>query len=203
MKNFITLSIATMLLVGCAGNEPHDSIDSVYLNNPYRFLAMDSKKEYEKIIIQLTNHIEVDKRAIYALNNRALAYSESGMSQKAISDLELVLKLSPKSYVPYHNLGDIYQEKGNLERALELYSDAIGRFPDDAVCFRARAYAYFESGRWIEAIRDFDSALKLESNQKQNYLDRASAKEKIGDKDGAKRDREIASHLKNQYLYLN
>lgn len=166
-----------------------------HFNKSYRALYYDELEEYKTMISELSEHLEVNPENIHALNNRAVANWETGKIRDAIEDLKNVLDIGAKDYVPYHNLGEIYEKEGDLEAALELYRTAIELWPTDVSCYRIRAYALYYAERWSEAIPDFDKSIEFDPNCKKTYLDRAKAKEKIGDLVGAKDDKTLASKL--------
>ncbi|QDU42643.1 Tetratricopeptide repeat protein [Symmachiella dynata] len=167
-----------------------------FLNESYAALFFDEMEEYQALISQLTNHLIRNGRNVHALNNRAVANWEIGNVEEAKADLESVLDIGADNHVPYHKLGEIYEKQGDLEGAIALYSKAVERWPSESSCYSIRAYALFCAKRWVEAIPDFDKALEIYGDWKKWYLDRATAKEKIGDWGGAEEDRQLASQLK-------
>lgn len=171
------------------------NLESHYTNGFYRFLYFDEIEEYEALILELNSFLKTNEHNIYALNNRAVANCEIGNAEEAKVDLEKVLDMGVQDYVPFHNLGGIYQNEGNLEDALNLYSKAIKLYPNEVSCYRARAGALLNAKMWAEAIPDLDSSISMEPNVKQTYLDRAQAKEQSGDLTGGKADRVLASKL--------
>jgi len=169
----------------------------------YRALLFDELEEYLEYIDSLTSYIreqadnpvDAGSNTRHALNNRAVACWEIGKIDLAISDLTAAVTGNTSDYVPLHNLGDIYLKNNEYAKAIELYSRAIEIDPGEVSSFRLRAYACMEAGKWYDAIQDFDQAILLDPGWKQTWLDRARAKEKIGDLDGAAKDRQSASEL--------
>ncbi len=50
---------------------------------------------------------------------------------------------------------------GRYEEAIQVYSEAIERFPDDARLYRHRGHRYITTRRLDAAIRDFETAVEL------------------------------------------
>ncbi len=204
MNNILTHCFLSILFSLSLVSSVAASDASEYLENSYRYLILDDMSEYTETIKMLTEHIIKGKNTVHALNNRAVANREIGKVNAAIKDLKAIIELGPINKVPYINMGDIYLEnKDNPEEAIKWYTAAIKRFPNDAINYRIRAYAYLDTKQWKSAIRDFDIAIRLDPSFKKTYLDRAEVKEKAGDSSGAKADRATASKLQDRVLWVN
>lgn len=164
-------------------------------NKSYRFLMLDELEEYKDCIDGLTKYINDHSDVRHALNNRAVAYSEIGEAELAIADLKTAIENYEPDYVPLHNLADIYLKQKNYNKAIEYYTKAIECTPVEMAHYILRAHAYMEAEDWANAILDFDQAIMLDPEWKQTYKDRAKAKQRAGDIDGAAKDREIAKRL--------
>src|SRR4051812_7421179 len=64
----------------------------------------------------------------------------------------------------FYNRGLAYDNKGQYDRAIEDYDQAIKLNPNDADVFVNRGNAYARKGQNDRAIQDFDQALKLDPN---------------------------------------
>ncbi len=63
--------------------------------------------------------------------------------------------------VAFYNRGYAYDEKGDLDRAIADYDQAIQLNPKDALAFNNRGWAYERKGDHDRAIADFDHAIRL------------------------------------------
>ncbi len=63
--------------------------------------------------------------------------------------------------VAFTNRGLAYQRKGQWDRAIADYSEAIWLNPDDAQVFSNRGNAYYYKGQLDRAINDYDDAIRL------------------------------------------
>ena len=95
------------------------------------------------------------------------AHSKLGQLDEATEAFERVITLfsAERSFVEegYRRLADMYYEKGDLERSVRTYRDAIDRVRDPF--FRARmqsqlARRYSDSGRFGEAIGEYEVYIK-------------------------------------------
>ncbi len=82
----------------------------------------------------------------------------------------------PDSIVPEINMGTAadyfekaYQAKDNQSK-IEFYSQSIEANPNFSPAYYNRGIAYYELGKYSEAVRDFDSSLKLEPNSALTYF---------------------------------
>src|SRR5204863_5542401 len=71
--------------------------------------------------------------------------------------------LSPdRRAIAFHNRGGAYQAKGDNDRAIQDYNQAITLDPKYANAFNSRGVAYQAKGDNDRAILDYDQAIRLE-----------------------------------------
>jgi tetratricopeptide (TPR) repeat protein len=83
------------------------------------------------------------------------------------------------------NRGRVYFSKGDVERAIQDYGDAIDIGPKNASAFESRGFAYLSQGQIDKAIADYDAALQLDAKRATALYGRGTAKLKKGDASGA------------------
>ena len=116
----------------------------------------------DSAIFFISQAIEIDTEYIYAYQNRAELYSQKGMYEEAIADLDWVVKAEPD--VPAH----LYNRalfKRNLEKyseALEDYSAFIEMVPDVMSAYRNRGAIYGKLDMHEEALADYDRVILLQ-----------------------------------------
>ena len=105
----------------------------------------------------------------------------------------------------HYNRGWSYRDKGQFERALADYDEAIRLKPDYAEAYNGRGIAYKQKGRYARAIADYDTALRLEPNYVYAYNNRGNAYSDQGRYDHAIQDLGFAILLKPDYTlaYFN
>jgi tetratricopeptide (TPR) repeat protein/cellulose biosynthesis protein BcsQ len=62
--------------------------------------------------------------------------------------------------------------KENADRAIGIYTQAVGVDPSYAQAYSGRGRSYFEKGRVDEALADFNEAIKLDGNNTSAYVGR-------------------------------
>ena len=85
-----------------------------------------------------------------------------GDADAAIREYQKIIELHPELPDAYSNLAVAQKRKGDLDRALANLGHALDRKPDYAAALTTRGGILAEQGRWTEARRDFEAALKLD-----------------------------------------
>ena len=72
-----------------------------------------------------------------------------------------MIRRNPKDVVAYHNRGDAYGLKGDIDRAISDYTKAIELNPNYAPAYNSRARAYTRKGDYVRAVDDVTKAGEL------------------------------------------
>jgi tetratricopeptide (TPR) repeat protein len=72
------------------------------------------------------------------------------------------VRLNPKNDRSYDNRGYAYSQKGDYDRAVADYDEAIKISPKNAEFYNDRGNAFFGRGDYDQAIADYDQALKID-----------------------------------------
>ena len=98
----------------------------------------------------------------------ALADDQSDCLDSSDHDLRIkgcsaIIERNPKDVIPYHNRGDAYGLKGDVDRAISDYTKAIVLNPNYAPAYNSRGRAYASKGDYIRAVDDVTKAGELTS----------------------------------------
>jgi tetratricopeptide (TPR) repeat protein len=93
--------------------------------------------------------------------------------------------LDPTNAQAYNKLGSVYRDKGDLDRAIANYDEAVARDPRYADPYYKRGRSYFEKGDVDRAIADYGEAVKLNPNFVDAYNSRGLRYSDKGDLDHA------------------
>jgi tetratricopeptide (TPR) repeat protein len=99
----------------------------------------------------------------------------------------------------FYNRGNAYSDKGELDRAIRDYDQAIRLNPQYALAFNNRGNAYNKKGEPDRAIQDFDEAIRLNPQSALAFYNRGNAHRNKHDLDRAIRDYDQAIRLDPQY----
>ncbi len=170
-----------------AGHTPR-AID--YLGRAMDFITL---KDYDNAIADLDRAIALtpDFTLAYLLraNSRYLSSkqprtdSKTGLSSssmraenRAIADLDSVIKLSPRMPIAYYNKGVILTESGDYTSALQAFNKAIELKPDFGEAYYNRGYVYLNLGNKDAAFTDLSRAGQLGIVPSYNLLKRMSSR---------------------------
>ena len=98
--------------------------------------------------------------------------------------------------VAFTNRGLAYKRKGQWDRAIADYSEAIRLKSDDAQVFNNRGNAYFHKGQLDRAIKDYDDAIRLQPDLAEAFSNRGNVYRKKGRFDRAIKDYDDAIRFK-------
>jgi tetratricopeptide (TPR) repeat protein len=86
---------------------------------------------------------------------------DSSDHDQRIKGCSAIIERNPKDVVPYHNRGDAYGLKGDVDRAISDYTKAIVLNPNYAPAYNSRGRAYASKGDYIRAVDDVTKAGEL------------------------------------------
>jgi tetratricopeptide (TPR) repeat protein len=110
-------------------------------------------KHFQRVIEVLPDHFE-------ARRNLAMAYLESGVTNKAKEYLSECLKLDPNNVSIYVLLGNVYtKHEHNLDVAEFYYQKGLSINPQDSLLLNNYAVLKIEQGKFHEAKELFEKAL--------------------------------------------
>ena len=116
---------------------------------------------------------------------RGIEFAQKGDTDKALADFEQSADISPKSAAVFQAIGQGYRFKGNLDRAVEAYTEAITIEPDEPNNHFYRAAVLLEQGKFDAAVDDYSAAIDLDPEDGDFYNARGVATETAGDLDTA------------------
>lgn len=124
-----------------------------------------AKTDYERII-------DLDKTDLDSRYNHGLISMDEGDVNQAISDFDAIRRINPKSPLSSQGLATLYKALGELDKAIEFYSEAI-TINKSATLLANRADCYLAVNKLNEAEDDIRNALQLDSEDGFIYLLRA------------------------------
>ena len=147
--------------------------------------------------ITLWSHViqEEPQRVPLAYNNRALAFEEIGLLDKAAADFYTAITLDPFFYKAYENLGMLYGKAGLYDKSIEFLSRSITMNPKSALSYSNRGLSYFHLGQYDRALTDFTKAIELDHRSAFIYMNRGHLYRSTGNKERAVSDFQKACDL--------
>ena len=108
------------------------------------------------------------------------AYSATGQTTEAITELKRALELSPNSDEAYRRLGNAYADVGQKDPAIQALQKAADLNPYYWVNLNALGTAYFEFGDYEKALKQFQSVTQLEPDNAAGYDNMGSVLSRMG-----------------------
>src|SRR5262249_47544018 len=78
--------------------------------------------------------------------------------------------IDPQDDAAFYNRGNAHREKGDLDRAISDYGQAIQRDPDHPHAYNARGQVRFFAGRFDDATADFARAVQQQPDEPYSAL---------------------------------
>jgi tetratricopeptide (TPR) repeat protein len=165
-----------------------------------RGLAYSNWGKYEESIRDYNKVIAIDPNQSVAYNNRSISFVNTGKIQEAIDDAKKAISISPKYSTAFYTLASAYEKMKDFDKAINTYTEIITLKPE-AVGYNNRGWALSNTGKFAEAIPDFDQAIKLSPSDGIFFKNRGNAKNKIGQYESALIDLNIAVEQKISLHY--
>lgn len=124
-----------------------------------------------------------DRASIYT--NRAFAYVDKGLTDRAIADYTKAIGLDPGNALAYAGRGIQYGNKALYDRALADENKSIALDPTNSRTYNNRGIIFMAKGLYGQAIADATQAIALDPGNALAYALRGFANEKTGLRENA------------------
>lgn len=195
MKKVLMLLAAVVLLAACDGDKQ--------LFKKAQLAA--SKGNFTQAIQIYTRLLKQNPKHYAALINRGVLWERKPVKDAqeraknrrfAEADYLQAIEINPYAAEPYNNVGALYIDEGRNGDAAVYLSEAVARSPKYFTALMNRAIAYYHQGRTMNALNDFNSALKLRDDEPLLFLNRALVYYDMGQYDAALDDLSYLIHLR-------
>lgn len=147
-----------------------------YLQNDLG-LAYMAKNRYDMAVEHFKYALELDPEFSPARNNLGAAYMENEEWDNAIEIFEVVKDdlLYATPHYPLSNLGFIYYHKGDYQKALSYYEEALDLMPDFPRALHGKGRVYLKQGRYDKALIALEKAAEKSPNNPRILMDMGTA----------------------------
>ena len=163
----------------------------------WRVLLIDifeKSGEYENAIREF-NALEDDfGKDEFIYYHRADCYSELGLVDKALDEIDHAIDLSDDYYNNCRK-GQILRAEGRYAEAIKAFDRAIEIDPSDAFAYYAKGWCYELSGNDSSAMECYEQGIDMDKNYPYIYLMRGQILQKRGEKENAEADFEKVLQL--------
>ncbi|HEX5056405.1 MAG TPA: tetratricopeptide repeat protein [Gammaproteobacteria bacterium] len=127
------------------------------------------EKSLERLVESYRAMIASDQDNENAHMQIAIIYAKYGLYESANAELDKILQKNQNSSAVYNNRGNIYYNRGDLERAQEAYVQAERLDPSDGGIKMNLALAAYQSGQMAVAREKYQQAVKLNKDIADKY----------------------------------
>jgi tetratricopeptide (TPR) repeat protein len=139
--------------------------------------------------------IQIDSSLPGPWASRANILMDRGDYDRAISDLDQCIRISPIIATCYLNRGTVWYRKGEYDRAIADHTVAIRLDPSEWTSFNNRSNDWKEKGDYSHALEDINQAIRVAPRNPQTYSTRGELWRLMGDLDRAMVDLDKAISL--------
>ncbi len=110
--------------------------------------------------------LEIDPNDLEAQNNLAALLAATGDIEAVIAAREKVREQDPKNSQVRFDLGKMYFDQGNYEKAIELFDEYLTLAPNDPGALEYKGISYQRLDRHNESIAEFKKILDIQPQNK-------------------------------------
>jgi Flp pilus assembly protein TadD len=181
---------------------PHQELPRRSRGKYYGKMSLQAKNDTEmkmfedKALIDFKEAIKAGTKSADVFQGAGVIYGSRGDLKNAILLLNAAISIDPKKGAAYYNRAIIYDKLNQKEDAIKDYNMALIYNPEKALeILNNRSNLFLETGRFREAIMDFDYLISIKSNNFLYFSNRAFARSKLNDFKGAVSDYQKALQL--------
>lgn len=143
-------------------------------------LALQEKK-YKDASKMFTKSLQANQTNYDALFYRAVTTLDQELPDKAIADLEELMKICPDyRKTMFIVLSIAYRRVNDYLSAIRTLSKAIHKYPSYLEAFIARGQIYIFQKKWDKALNDFKVVLKSQPSNGMGFLGQADSLKGLG-----------------------
>lgn len=136
---------------------------------------------------------------VYISLMAVLTWQQCGYWENSGTLFEHDLRVTTDNYVAHNHLASYFVEKGNFDKALYHYNQAININPDYFSAFQNRGVAYARQNQYTLALENISEAIRLKPDYAKGYYNRGIVFTKRGLYKKAKDDFDKAISLNPDY----
>ncbi|MCK4414224.1 MAG: protein kinase [Candidatus Eisenbacteria sp.] len=139
------------------------------LSETYRFMLRAqyhyARQDFRAGLAAAQNWAGLQPQSTDAHELLALGYVYASLPDSAIAEMKKLLALDPDRHDLLQEIGELCQDAGRYDEALEYYEEYATRLPEDAGSYMAIAAVYREKGEFDKAKRYYEKARVLEPDK--------------------------------------
>ena len=137
---------------------------------------------------------------------RLLLVSSFILAKKHAEALEIMLELFEKKQLDiseYQTLASLFMEKGDYQKAINIYNPFLFTFFDNTIALNNRGYCFLRIGQYEKAIQDLNSAIIHNPKHAYAHNNRGLAKVRLGQTEEGLADINKSKSLDDSNAYVD
>ncbi len=158
--------------------------------------------KYKTAVDACDQALKLSTKYVFALGNRADAWTYLGDYDKAMIDINRALALNPSYLFGYQLRGwlNIYKQDGDMVQSSKDFQQVLRMSPDSSTAMTGLGIVQMDLKDAFGAIRWFDKAIAISPKYAYAYRSRGIAREMMGDMTGACKDWRQAKSYGNEQV---
>jgi tetratricopeptide (TPR) repeat protein len=144
--------------------------DSALLHRGHAHLELG---KLDLALADLNQSLAVQPNSSHAYELRASVHRALKVYDRAIADLLMAAKLDPDNAAPVMSQAAIAEERGDIQAAVALYSQAMSKNPSSIEIRLKRAAAFTKGSRFGDSLKDCTAVIESEPSSAAGYICRA------------------------------
>lgn len=162
-------------------------------------LTLYSLKRYEAAVGAYNQAIQIAPDDVWLWNNRGEAYIRLGQTDRAIVDFKKAIELDEsksRSFVPWNNLGKLYYQQQDYQKAIDAYEQALSVKKDYLPALIGLGNVQKSVGMYSQASESYDQALAINGDYHEAWYGKGSVAEYLKECQAAREYYQKAFELK-------
>lgn len=116
---------------------------------------------YSEAIVDFSKAVQLDPAYRKGLINKVVTLGMLGKHEEALSSIDNFLETNENDFDGLINKCLVYEKWRRFDLAIKWCSKAVELFPRNPIPLNNRGWAYLQSASFINAVKDFESAIML------------------------------------------
>ena len=126
-----------------------------------------------------------------------LSQFNMGIVPKGTTDFDKAMELSPEnSFIPWNNIGKLYYQQGDYQKAIEAYEESIGVKDDYLPPRIGLGNAQKSLGKSYLALQAYEQAIEIDPKSHEAWYSKGSIEESLNEYEAAREAYQQAITLK-------
>lgn len=123
-------------------------------------------KKYDLAEADYNTAITIDSGNVF---ERGMFYERIKKYDLAEADYKKAMENENNYYSVSGHLANFYKNTGNVEKALEVYTQRINKYPENPDSYISRAQFYYSQKKYEEGDADFNKAIEIKPDSERSY----------------------------------